>query len=287
MKVSGFTFLRNAQLLGYPFIASIQSILPIVDEFVISLGPCEDETEKMIQDIGDDRIRIIHTQWNENMQTKGFVYGQQKSIALFNCTGDWAFYLEGDEVIHEDDVSNIRTAMENNLHDKNVEALVFDFIHFYGNNNTYAWSPAWYRREARIIRNNVRSFAVDGLYFLVMAQNRKARYPRAALANARIFHYGWVRNEKQMNLKIEHVGKYWESAITAEINYADVDGAILKEFRGTHPKVVHNWFPASEGVFKADPHHTLTSRERKHRISLMIEQLLGIDLTKKHYKLVK
>ncbi len=94
MKVSGFTFLRNAQKLGYPFAQSIRSILPIVDEFTITLGPSEDRTGEMIQEIGDAKIRIIHTQWNErirnDLKVKGFVYGQQKSIALFNCTGDSA-----------------------------------------------------------------------------------------------------------------------------------------------------------------------------------------------------
>ena len=102
MKVSGFTFFRNGQKLGYPFIASIRSILPLVDEFVIALGPCDDETEKMVREIGDPKIRIIPTQWNERIRpdysVKGFVYGQQKTIALSNCTGDWAFYLEADEV---------------------------------------------------------------------------------------------------------------------------------------------------------------------------------------------
>jgi hypothetical protein len=39
MKISGFTFLRNGQKLGYLFVESIRSILPIVDEFVIALGP--------------------------------------------------------------------------------------------------------------------------------------------------------------------------------------------------------------------------------------------------------
>jgi hypothetical protein len=38
MKVSAFTFIKNGQILGYPFIQSIQSILPIVDEFVINVG---------------------------------------------------------------------------------------------------------------------------------------------------------------------------------------------------------------------------------------------------------
>ena len=68
----------------------------------------------MLQEIDDPKIRIIHAQWNEcirpDYSVKGFVYGQQKSIALFNCTGDWAFYLEADEVIHENDLPKIRAA---------------------------------------------------------------------------------------------------------------------------------------------------------------------------------
>ena len=103
-KVSGFTFIRNGMQLGYPFIASIQSILPIVDEFVIAVGESEDDTLSQIQALNEPKIRIIQTVWNENMRDKGYVYGQQKMIAQFNCTGDWAFYLEGDEVVHENDL---------------------------------------------------------------------------------------------------------------------------------------------------------------------------------------
>ena len=58
MKISGFTFLRNGQKMGYPFVESINSILPIVDEFVIALGPSDDDTEKMVRGIGDPKIRI-------------------------------------------------------------------------------------------------------------------------------------------------------------------------------------------------------------------------------------
>ena len=38
MKVSAFTFIKNGEILGYPFLQSINSILPIVDEFVINVG---------------------------------------------------------------------------------------------------------------------------------------------------------------------------------------------------------------------------------------------------------
>ena len=169
MKVSGFTFLRNGQKLGYPFVGSIRSLLPLVDEFVIALGPCDDDTEKMLRAIGDAKIRIIPTQWNECLRNdysvKGFVFGQQKSIALFNCTGDWAFYLEADEVLHEGDLPRIRAAMEKYEADERVEALAFNYLHFYGNRNTLAWSPGWYRSEVRIIRNTIPAWSSESLVF--------------------------------------------------------------------------------------------------------------------------
>ena len=147
MKVSAFTFIKNGQILGYPFVESIQSILTIVDEFVINVGESEDDTLLMIQSIHSSKIRIIKSKWNDTMQERGFVYGQQKMIAQYNCTGDWAFYVEGDEVYHENDLEQIRESMIIHLDDPNVEALAFDFYHFYGNANSYLDSPGWYRSE--------------------------------------------------------------------------------------------------------------------------------------------
>ena len=65
MKVSGFTFIKNGQILGYPFLQSIQSILPIVDEFVINVGESEDDTLKMNDDILNGVINN-GIQWCEN-----------------------------------------------------------------------------------------------------------------------------------------------------------------------------------------------------------------------------
>ena len=144
MRVSAFTFIRNGEILGYPFIQSIKSVLPIVDEFVINVGISEDDTLDEIQSIDDSKIRIIQSNWNDNMQDRGYVYGQQKMIAQFNCTGDWAFYIEGDEVYHENELDRIRHSMEVHLNHQNVEALVVNFYHFYGNSNSYVNSPGWY-----------------------------------------------------------------------------------------------------------------------------------------------
>ncbi|HYG21534.1 MAG TPA: glycosyltransferase [Verrucomicrobiae bacterium] len=290
MKVSGFTFVRNGHKLGYPFVESIRSILPIVDEFVVALGPSDDGTGESLHAMNEPKLRIVPTQWNERIRNdysiKGYVYGQQKSIALFNCTGDWAFYLEGDEVVHENDLPKIQASMQRHLNDERVEALYFDYLHFYGNKNTYAWSPAWYRTAPRILRNTIPAWAPKGLFFLVMQDHKRGRYPRAAHADATIYHYGWVRNEAQMNLKAEAVHRYWRNK-NHKIRYEEIDPLTLRQFKREHPKAVQPWLEPADGVFTANPNHRLTRREKKHRIMLKLESWFGFTFKKTHYSVVR
>ena len=286
MKVSGFTFIKNGQILGYPFLESIQSILPIVDEFIVNVGESEDDTLSLIKSIKNSKIRIIESKWNENMKDRGYVYGQQKMIAQFNCTGDWLFYIEGDELYHENDLSKIKDSMKLYLNSSNVEALVFDFLHFYGNANSYLDSPGWYRSEARVIKSSVRSYAPDGLFWLILDGNKKGRYPKAKKVDVQCFHYGWIRTEQQMNLKSKKVQKYWGKDPVI-IDYSKVDQSIIREFNGDHPVIIISWLPKSDGVYKADKNYSLNKKERKHQKMRRIESIFKLDLSKKHYKLIK
>ena len=285
MKVSAFTFIKNGQILGYPFVESIQSILKIVDEFVINVGESEDDTLLMIQSIHSSKIRIIKSKWNDTMQERGFVYGQQKMIAQYNCIGDWAFYIEGDEVYHENDLEQIRESMRIYLNDRNVEALAFDFYHFYGNANSYLDSPGWYRSEVRIIKNSVRSYAPDGLFWLVLNSNKQGRYPRAKHTGAGCYHYGWLRSQEQMNLKSEKVQKYWAKD-PVKVDYSQMDQSIIKEFQGSHPEIIKKWLPKESGLYKVDPNYKPSKKQKRHRMMIKFEKLFGVDLSKKHYKLV-
>ena len=285
MKVSAFTFIKNGQILGYPFIESINSILSIVDEFIINIGESEDDTLELIQAIDSNKIRIIKSIWNPNMQDRGYVYGQQKMIAQFNCTGDWAFYIEGDEVYHEGDLKKIKDSMRLHLNNPNVEALIFDYYHFYGNTNSYLDSPGWYRSEARIIKNSLRTYAPDGLFWLVLEENKKGRYPKAKHTGANCYHYGWVRSEAEMNLKSTKVQKYWGKE-PVKIDYSNIDQSIIYEFKGAHPKVIQEWLPKESGIFQAKKSYVKTNKEKRHAAMIKFENLFGIDLSNKHYKLV-
>ena len=283
MKVSGFTFIKNAEMLGYPFIESIQSVLPIVDEFVIAVGESDDNTLEIIKSIKDNKIRIIETQWNESMQDRGYVYAQQKMTAQFSCTGDWAFYLEGDEVLHEKDLNTIWNTMEKHLDNPEVEALYFDYYHFYGKPNQVG--IAGYKRAPRIIRNTIRNYSPDGLFFVVMDKNKKGRYPKAAHAGCHIYHYGHVRKVERNNEKIKQVGKYWgDEEPNTFSTYGNIDLAEIRPFTGTHPKIVQKWIDTeAELEFTQNPDYKITLKDKKHRIRFWLDEKLGWDISKKHY----
>jgi hypothetical protein len=208
-------------------------------------------------------------------------------IAQYACTGDWAFYLEGDEVVHEDELDAIRASVEKHHGNAAVEALVLDYLHFYGSPGYVSISPGWYRRECRLVRNTIRTYAPDGQYWLVMQQHKKPRNPRGALAGAHIYHYGWVRRAEYMQAKLDQVSKYWQGAVVPRINYANFDPQAVAPFRGTHPQVMAHWLATeAEQELVFNPDYRLTRKERKYRLSKAIENLTGLDFSRKHFKLV-
>lgn len=287
-SISGFTFIRNGVELGFPFEASIRSLLPLVDEFVVAVGKGTDDTLARVTALADahPKIRIIETVWNERMADRGFVYSQQKMIAQYSCTGDWAFYLEGDEVLHEADLDKIRASVAHHHSNPSVEALVFDYLHFYGSAAWVSISPGWYRRECRLIRNTIRSYAPDGQYWLVMDKHKRGRNPHAALANAHIYHYGWIRRNEDMQKKFDQVGKYWAAA-PARIEYDKFDRRALAPFMGSHPAHVQHWLATeAESQLRLDPAYKPTPKENKYHFMRQLETLTGLDFSRKHFKLV-
>ena len=70
-SISGFTFIRNGTMLGFPFVESIRSLLPLVDEFVVAVGRSDDDTLERVRGIGDARFKIIETGWNTSNSRLG------------------------------------------------------------------------------------------------------------------------------------------------------------------------------------------------------------------------
>jgi hypothetical protein len=103
MKVAGFTFIRNAVKNDYPVVEAITSILPVCDEFIVALGNGNDETGELIKAINSPKIKIINTVWDDTLREGGAVFADQTDIAFTHISpdADWAFYIQGDECVHE------------------------------------------------------------------------------------------------------------------------------------------------------------------------------------------
>ncbi|RYF69682.1 MAG: glycosyltransferase family 2 protein, partial [Cytophagaceae bacterium] len=82
MKISGFSYIRNGFTYQYPFLEAIQSVLPLCDEFIIAVGDSTDGTREAIEALGDPRIRIVDTVWDETMRQNGKIFALQANTAL-------------------------------------------------------------------------------------------------------------------------------------------------------------------------------------------------------------
>lgn len=282
MKVSGFTFIRNAITYDYPIVEAIQSILPLCDEVVVAVGQSDDDTRALIQRIDDARIRIIDTIWDDSLRSGGKVLAVEtdKALAAIDPSADWAFYIQGDEVLHEKYIEPILTAMQSYKDVNDVDALLFDYLHFYGSYDYVGNSSRWYRHEIRCIKPG------RGVYSYQDAQGfRKGNNQKliAAPSNAAIYHYGWVKDLIAMQAKHESFNKLWhdddwvaDNVLPAEEFDYNSKVRVLKRFEGTHPDVMldriarQNW-SFSYDISKSKP--TL-----KDTFKQLMLRAFGVDL---------
>lgn len=289
MKVSGFTFIRNAVLLDYPIVAAIQSILPLCDEVVVAVGNSTDDTLVLIQNI-DPKVRIIQTTWDDTLRENGRVLAVEtdKALAAIDPEADWAIYIQGDEVMHEADHPEILKAMIRFQHDQDVDGLLFDYLHFYGSYDYIGVSNNWYKKEIRVIkpRRSIYSFR-DAQGFRKTPDQKL----KVAPANARVFHYGWVKDPQAMQRKQESFHKLWHDDAWLEKNIKvaaafDYEDHIheLARFEGTHPQWIAPRIAARNWTFQMD----ITKRKRtlKNRVKNWLK-LIGIDTSYANYTLIR
>jgi hypothetical protein len=277
MKVSGFTFIRNAVKFDYPIVEAITSILPICDEVVVALGQSEDSTLELLQSIGSDKIKIIHTQWDDSMREGGKVLALEtdKAFQAIAKDADWCFYIQGDEVIHEKYLPIVKEAMHSYLDNKEVEGLLFHYLHFWGSYEYVGDAPSWYRKEIRVVRNlpDIHSYK-DAQGFRINQSKLKVKQ-----IPAYIYHYGWVKNPHFQKEKVKSFSKYWHSDQHMEQNkevfemfdYSSID--TLNTFKDSHPQVMLKRIEQQNWVFTFDMRKKNLSL--KNKIKIWVEKLTG------------
>lgn len=290
MKISGFTFVRNAIKFDYPVVESITSILPLCDEFIVAAGNSEDGTRQLIESIGSPKIRIIDTVWNDALREGGTVLADETNKAMDAVSPDatWLFYIQADEVVHEHSLAKLKTAMETWENYPAVEGLLLDYAHFYGSYDFIGNSRRWYRKEVRIIRNDnqIRSYK-DAQGF-----RKNGRPLQVKQTNATIHHYGWVKPLESQRTKLRYFHTLWHDeewmknnrSGIEEFDYSQIDS--LVKFSGSHPEVMKDRIKQKNWTFNFDP----TRKKVSLRVKFLhfIESLTGYRIGEyKNYKVLK
>ncbi len=251
-KISGFTLIRNGVEFDFPFLESLLSLLPLVDELIINVGRGTDKTLAILEEFaraeGCGKIQIFESTWpldDPKKKRDGCILSEQTNLALDRCTGDWCIYLQADEVLHEKEHNKIRQAILRHHGNPGIEGLVFDYFHFYGSYEVIQHSRSVYRKEVRAIRKCSGARSVGDAQSFRKQEGSKLM---VAQADAHIFHYGWVRTPEAMREKTFFMDQLYHGDPTTEAqqtrtpytgdNYRYKRIIGLKQFDGSHPEVM-------------------------------------------------
>lgn len=289
MKVSGFTIVRNAIKFDYPVVEAIQSILPVCNEFVVAVGNSDDGTLDLIKSIQSDKIKIIETVWDDSLREGGAVLASEtnKAFEAIADDSDWAFYIQGDEVVHEGFLPVIKNEMLRYKDNPQVEGLLFNYAHFYGSYDYIGDSRQWYRKEIRVIKNDK---AISS-YKDAQGFRKNGNKLNVKPIDAYIYHYGWVKPPEAQQAKQQSFHKLWHDdswmkehiADVDEFDYSSIDS--LAHFKGEHPQVMLSRINRMNWRFSFDP--TKRKVSFKYRLLEWIEQKTGWRVGEyKNYKII-
>lgn len=290
MKVTGFTFIRNAIKYDYPVAEAIRSILPVCDDFVIAVGKSEDGTLDMIKSIDPQKIHVVETEWDDSLRTGGRVLAEEtnKAFHAIDDSADWCFYIQGDEIVHEQYLDAIKQGMLRWKDDKRVDGLLFKYLHFYGSYDYVGTSSRWYPYEIRIVRNDKRIYSYRDAQGFRKSDDEKLN---VKLLDAYVYHYGWVKDPRAMQRKQEIFHKLWHDDAWVEKNVAKAEAFdyaahidAVQKFTGTHPAVMQERIRNSNWKFDYDISFNRTSL--KERFKGFAEKKLGIKMSYRNYRLL-
>lgn len=136
ITISAYTTTRNCVTMDYPFEESIKSMLQFADEVWVvdtsnGMEGTIDRLAKISQD--DPRIKVLFTsRFNWFAPNHGIFDGQTKALAREQCSGDFLWQFDVDEIVHELDASKVRPLIEKTNYLQQCPILALPVIEYWG-----------------------------------------------------------------------------------------------------------------------------------------------------------
>jgi len=291
MKVTGFSFIKNAVTYQYPIEEALRSILPLCDEIIVAVGNSSDNTRELVASI-DPKIKILDTIWDEKLKKDGVVLAAETDKAFQQISSDtaWCIYIQGAEVLHEDGYDAIKAAMQKWKDDPSVDGLLLKYRHFFGSYDYVGAEGGWYRHEIRVLKNDKSIYSYKDAQGFRKGNNQKLHVKPI---DAYIHHYGWVQDPRLMQARFfvkDTIYNEQSKVIDTQNIVVPEDFAFtlvnaLNVYTGKHPAVMADRIKNIGWTFKYD-----TSKNHfkfKDRFKNFIEKLTGKRIfTYKNYKII-
>lgn len=151
-------------------------------------------------------VKIIDMPRGED---KDFSFAEARELARINTESEWVLRLDADEVLHEKDITSLKTATEDNRFDV-IEVAFYHFM-------VYPWLYQYIEPKAILLRTNNFSW-INGVHEIPNFSGRVRK-----LHEIKYFHMGYCRGQAE-------VFKRWQL-------YVDIDGR-SDWYKGTNPNTI-------------------------------------------------
>lgn len=146
MKTSGLLIIRNGVECGYTFQEALLTLDAVCDEIIVCEGYSTDSTFDEIESLKNPKIKIFRDAWERCAD--GSEFARVTNLGLRRCTGDYIFYLQADELVHENDLPGLREAIASGQYN----SISFGFVHLRYDFGSQIANDV-YTRAIRVIRN--------------------------------------------------------------------------------------------------------------------------------------
>lgn len=247
MKISGYICASNAVKLDYCLRESALSLIPVCDELVLCIGPSEDGTREIAEELCalDSRVRIVDYPYHLPVRDIHF-WTDWLNYARERLQFPMQLTLDADEIMDPMAYQPTRDAA------KRGECRWFHRINLWG--DIHHTAP-----HGRVCGEQVVRFGPSGLWMCSDEPHpegepeirQRAGWPPNAEEAFRIIHLGFLRDPKKFTDKIRAVnGAFFgssddrvERAAREGVHWSTyVDhGLPLLPWGGTIPEVAHQW----------------------------------------------
>jgi len=250
--ISAHLITHQCIILDYCLEATIRSMLDLCDNIYINDGKSTDGTLDILytlqNEYGKDRVFIFEREWDHSRR----MWTDQKNFILDKIPFDaYVLFIDADEVIHENDIPVIHKLVERDL-----PAISFKVIHFYGRPTHYIEGSAWYKRHTRLCRRDTGIRLVHREHGcaddLLWPNGYPAHTTGCYLSDVILYHYGNCRSPKALGIKAkkaddlyQYSDAYKDGSLPKPRSFSYAfDKVGAKEFLETHPKYVFEWVEA-------------------------------------------